>query len=290
MARRRFLIIHNPDAGIAKQRLLARVIAQLDAEGASITTQIAEDVETDKRLAREAAETDSWDAVVAAGGDSTIRGVAAGLLGTPMPLGLLPVGTGNVMAEEIGLKRRADHVVRTLLTGTPTTVLGARANGEPFFLMAGAGFDGAVVQRLNQRLKRLCGKLAYAGPMLSTLAEPLPRLRVEVDDAAHEAAWVVVTNAGRYGGPFRLSSRASIHEAGLITVLFHPRSRTRLLAQLLAIARGTLEQAPDVTFLTSARTVVAADRPVPVQIDGESWGTTPLTVTPGNESVRVLMP
>jgi len=241
-------------------------------------------------VSREAATSGEFDAVVAAGGDSTIRGAAAGLVGTDLPLGIVPVGTGNVMAAELGLGRNADRIADILINGNTIPVHGGMLNGEPFFLMAGAGFDADVVSRLSQSLKKQIGKAAYTGPVLRTLAGPLPKLRVEVDGAGFDAAWVIVTNARRYGGEFVLSPATALDRPGLRTVMLQPRTRLGLLKLMIKLAAGRLEDDPCVTSIESRRTVIDSDMPVPVQIDGETHGSTPVTIEPCDEPFRLIVP
>ncbi len=255
-----------------------------------ITAQIVDSLEADKRLAREAAASGEFDAIVAAGGDSTVRGAAAGLIGTELPLGIIPVGTGNVMATELKLGRNAERIADILIDGSAIPVHGGTLDGEPFFLMAGAGFDAEVVGRLSQSLKKRIGKLAYTGPVLSTLAGPLPELRVEVDGAHFDAAWAIVTNAGHYGGEFVLSPSTALDRPGLRTVLLQPRTRLDLLKLLLKLAMGRLEDDPLVTSIAGQTTIIDADTPVPVQIDGEYHGSTPVTIQPSDEPFQLIVP
>ncbi|MGI9382713.1 MAG: diacylglycerol/lipid kinase family protein [Methyloligellaceae bacterium] len=288
--RKRFLIIHNANAGPARRHLFSAVLDSLQQRGAAIVLQAADSVEADTQLARDAVASGTYDAVVAAGGDSTIRGVGSGLLGTDLPLGLIPVGTGNVMAAEIGLRRQAGDIAEHLMIGPTRPLYGARANGEPFFLMAGAGFDGTVIAALNTDLKRRIGKSAYAAPILSTMIEPLPHLQVHVDGQEHEARWAIVTNARSYAGSFVLSPGSSVHSPELTIVLFQPRSRTELLAQLVRIASGTLGLSPRVTAVQGRSFVIHSDAPVPVQIDGEQLATTPLIVERDSRQIHLLTP
>lgn len=290
MSRRRFLIIHNVHAGTARRSLFFSVLKALEKRGCTLVTQIADDAESDRHLAAEAAASGGYDAVVAAGGDSTVRGVALGLFGTGVPLGVIPVGTGNVMAAEIGLNRNVADIVDTLMHGAVREVHGATANGEPFLLMAGAGYDGAVVEGLNHPLKRIIGRAAYGPPIICALRKKPPRLRVKVDGKVHDAGWAIVTNAGRYAGSFSLCNGSSIFNEGLTTVLFRPRSRIELAAQLVRLATGRLSGAPGVEFLPSKRTRIEADERVPVQVEGESFGATPLTVSADGRTVSLLAP
>lgn len=288
--RKRYLIIRNVAAGPGRQRLLGRVINRLNARGALITTQVVDGIEANKQVARDAAASGDFDCLIAAGGDSTIRGAATGLLGTDLPLGIVPVGTGNVMATELGLGRRARAIADTLIDGPTRTIHGGLANGEPFFLMAGVGFDAEVVSRLSYRWKKLLGKAAYGGPVLRTLAHPLPRLDVSVDEARHEARWVIVTNASRYGGHFMLSPDTVLDKPGLKAVLFQTESRAGLMRSLLRLASGRLEADHHVLSLDCEEVAISSNATVPLQIDGEVCGSTPVTITKAEDAFNLIVP
>ena len=151
--RRRFFLIDNPGAGISGSPLVEDVVRPLAKGGASVTRAGAADMAAARLAVRMAAESGSYDAIVAAGGDGTIRNAAAALIATDMPLGIIPVGTGNVLAHEIGLAAHPDGDRAHAARGARRQVACAQANGEPFLLMVGAGFDARVVAALDQRLK-----------------------------------------------------------------------------------------------------------------------------------------
>ena len=288
--RERPLIIHNAAAGTSRRRLLTAVVGQLHRRGATITVKTAHSVGENARLAREAVVSGGHDVVVAAGGDSTIRGTAMGLLDSPLPLGVIPVGTGNVLAAEIGLKQHADIIADYLMTGPAKSISGGLANGEPFFLMAGAGFDGGVIANLNDAVKRRVGKFAYTIPVMKALGRKLPDLSVEVDGVSHHARWVIVAKAKHYGGAFVLSPSSSLSDQGFTTILFRPATRLGLARQLLRLSAGRLEGASDVTFLRGNRIGIASHDDVPVQIDGEPFGSTPLVISTDERRLFVVTP
>ena len=292
--RRRFLVIANPGAGIAGAPLVADVVGALERRGASVTRIVAADPAGARRAAREAADAGSHDAVVAAGGDGTIRQVAAALIGTSTPLGIVPMGTGNVLAHEIGLAPTTAAVTGMLLDGPVATVACAKANEEPFLLMVGAGFDARVLGALDQRLKSRVGKAAYAGPLLGALVRPVDALNVTVDGQRHTASWAVIANARHYGGRFVLAPRTGILERGLEAILFKARNRAVLVAQLMSLAAGRLEpralQGGDVAMLRCSRVSITAHEPVPTQIDGDVLATTPLEVDAGTAEVHLIVP
>jgi diacylglycerol kinase family enzyme len=292
--RKRFFLIANPVAGIAGSPLVEDVVRELARRGASVTHFRGVDTAAARGAARKAAESGEYDAVVAAGGDGTIRHIAAAMLGTEADLGIIPVGTGNVLAHEIGLSPTPGAIARMLCEGPAVKVACALANGEPFLLMVGIGFDARVVAALDQRLKSRVGKAAYAGPLLGAIIRPIDTLAVTVDGHRHGATWAVIANARHYGGRFVLAPRTGIQERGLQAILFKTRSRAALLGQLMSLAAGRLEpraaRGNGVEMLPCARVTVVAHHPVPIQIDGDVFGTTPVEVDAGSSEVRLIVP
>lgn len=294
--RRRFFLIANPGAGprTAGAPLLEEVVRALERNGATITRAWPKAFAAVRGTAQEAACSGLYDAVIAAGGDGTIRHAAAGLLGTSVPLGIVPVGTANVLACEIGLSTKPAAVARMLSEGPVASVACARANNEPFLLMVGAGFDARVVAALDHRLKSRVGKAAYAGPMLGALVRPMDALMVLVDNRQHEASWVVVAKARHYGGRFVLAPRAGIRQRALEAILFKGTSRSVLLGQLMSLAVGSLdaraEKQGDVEMLPCSHVTITSHHPVPTQIDGDAFGSTPVEIEAGSEELGLIVP
>jgi len=292
--RRRFFVLENPGAGVARSPLIDDVVRLLGKAGAALVRSRNTDIPTARIAVRQAAESGNFDAIVAAGGDGTIRHAAASLIGWDVCLGIVPVGTGNVLAHEIGLGRTPAAIAGALLEGPVATVACAEANGEPFLLMVGAGFDARVVGALDQRLKSRLGKAAYAGPLLGAIIRPVDTLSVTVDGRRHLATWAVIANARHYGGRFVLAPRTGILERGLEAILFKTRNRAVLFTQLMSLAAGRLKpgtaQGDNIAMLPCARASIRARRPVPVQIDGDTFGTTPIEVNAGTREIRLILP
>ncbi len=292
--RQRFLLLTNPNAGISGSTLVGATMAKLREAGAQVELCQPASADALRQTAQEAATQGKVDAVIAAGGDGTIRQVAGGLLGTEMPLALIPVGTANVLAHEIDLVSKPAAVADMLLNGRVISINASRANGEPFLLMASAGLDARIVAKLDQRLKSSVGKAAYTAPILGALAKPLDTLRVEVDGARHVANWAIIANAAHYAGPFVLTRRTDIAGKGLEAVLFKARTRTALVSQIFSLARGRLSERctrdGDVEMIPCARVTITAEKPVPTQLDGDLFGETPLVVEAATDPLQLLVP
>lgn len=285
--RHRFLLVHNAIAGVKGRTLVDEVVARLESVGASITKCASGEAAMREAVDHAAGK---YDAIIAAGGDGTVRALAAALNGAAVPIALIPMGTGNVLASEVGLPKRAGHLADVILQGRVQSISGARANGEPFYLMAGAGFDGAAVSGLDTPWKRRVGKLAYAGPGLRALTRKPPLLNVTVDGQAYTANWVVFTNGQRYGGPFTITKRADLRSAGLHAVLITAASRLALMAKLARLGVASLDRAKGVQVIPCERATVRSLQPVAVQVDGDPFGQTPLEIVAGGSGFYFIVP
>ncbi len=311
--RKKFLIIHNKLAGRLKAPMVASVSKQLERQGAQIVLQAASSVQEDIDLARAAVASNEVDGVIAAGGDSTIRGVAMGLMGSDMPLGIIPAGTGNVLAQEIALGHKPKKIAQTLINGPTKTITPGLANGEPFLLMAGAGFDAQIVKRLDHDLKQRIRKAAYVGPTLKALTAKPRRLKIEFPDdhehvaKSYEAGFVVVTKARLYGGSFVLAPEADLTNNNLHVVMFSTVTRFGLVKALIGLAMGRnahiraplMEGDEPVGHMMKNRGImirpcqkvrITSSEPVPTQIDGEWLATTPLDISASDAPIQLIIP
>ncbi|HVZ04124.1 diacylglycerol/lipid kinase family protein [Hyphomicrobium sp.] len=292
--RRRFALVFNSTAGVAIPRLLDGVLATLRARGADVFQLAARNAAEAAERVADAARAGRCEAVIAAGGDGTFRAAATGAAEVGLPVGLVPLGTGNVLAHEIGLPRRAHAVAEILLSGSEIEVTGGVINGAPFFLMVGAGFDARVVSRLNYRTKRALGRTAYTYPVLKTLAEGPRFFDVDLDGRAFEASWLILTFASRYGGSFVLTRETSIGGDRLIAVVIEARSRFALAAHALALGRGTLGDPsacpPGVHVVPIKAARIGRQVSVPLEVDGDDAAMSPAEVSADGPRVRLIVP
>ncbi len=287
--RRRFLIAHNPTSGPKRRHgLVDLVAAELRAAGAEVEIRPTRGGVVDTDLARTVAASRRFDALVAAGGDGTLRALAAGLAGSGVALGLIPLGTGNVMATELGLSRDARRLAATLRTGPVRDVRPGLANGAPFLLMASAGVDARILARLDLGLKRHTGQLAYLPPTLAELGRRLLPFPVTIDGAETQCTWAIVTRVRHYGGRFVVAPGQDMTGDGFHAVLVRTRSRLELARVLASAAAGRLASCPLVEIRPCRTARIGGD--VPVQIDGEEAGRSPLDITLGPAPVRLIAP
>jgi len=243
----------------------------------------------DAELLAQEAEPD-FDVVVAAGGDGTVNAVLNGLAENPRPLGVLPLGTANVLASEIELPRDIEALATLIANGSPQPVWPGRVGNRLFLTMAGIGFDAEVVAAVDPSLKRRIGRLAFVWAILLRLIRRPCELRVTVDGVEHRAAAVIAANARHYAGPFVLAPAASLAEPKLDLILFRDCGRLAALRYLGALLLGRIPHAKDITMLRVQTTEVSSSEPVAIQVDGEIVGTVPGIIAVAAQPIMLIRP
>jgi YegS/Rv2252/BmrU family lipid kinase len=242
-----------------------------------------------ERLAREA-EAD-FDAIVAGGGDGTIHAVVNGLMGRPIPFGVLPFGTANVLAREIGLPHSPERLAVLIAAAPVRPIWPGHVDGRAFVMMASAGFDSEIVASINEALKRRAGRLAFAWAALVQLCRYRPcELTVRADGIEHRAAAMIAAKGRHYAGRFVVAPDANLGEPALDLVLFRQAGRLAILRYALGLFLGVLPRLHDVTILRAREVIVTGDRMLPVQGDGEIVGHLPVTIRIGHDPVLLISP
>jgi diacylglycerol kinase (ATP) len=298
--RKRIRIISNPVSGVGGSARRAReVMLQLVERGCAV-----EVVETCRAgdARRIALEARSVDALVAVGGDGTINEVANGFCApSPPPLGIIPSGTANVLAKEIGLPRKPADLADVIASGREIAWDAGRVRpgDRRFLLFVSAGFDAQVVHEFHKRRNGRIRMSDYVAWGVRTyLRCEIPKIQVVLDGVrvADEAAWVVVSNVRSYGGPIVLTPGAKFDD-GQFEVMIQRRRHKADTAHLfgtslLAWAFGIAARPADVTYhqARKVRLDSADGRPVPLQVDGDPGGYLPvdLDIEPGG--IRILGP
>lgn len=213
--------------------------------------------------------------VIAAGGDGTLNAVVQGLAGSGTALGVLPAGTMNVFARELGIPfdnlPRAFEVIEA---GRIQEIDLFEANGVPFVQMAGVGFDAMVIEETTWESKKVLGPLAYLLAAVKVLGESPPRMQVVCDDGrTEEGVAVLAGNGSLYGGQFKLFHKADNRDSMLDVLVFKEAGYKLVMDSLRGLALGDIEHAGStVSYLQAHALRVTADREVPVQVDGELMG------------------
>lgn len=295
-----FTIIHNPTAGRRRWQRLARILAALEREGGSIEVLTTNAPGHASDLA--AHSIGKADVIVAAGGDGTLAEVVAGVVGSEQKLGLIPLGTANVVALDMGLAGlmgpKWGKVTRTLLHGRPRPLCVGRVTGplssRIFIMMVGVGFDGRAVEGIDADFKKRWGKLAYVLSGLDVWRDFKPsHLRLESGSGERlEGSWAILTNGRHYAGPYVLSHDADLFTPELHALMVNGGGRLALARDLLALGVGRLSSSGGVKTLIGQRFAIVSitGAEVAVQVDGDAFGTTPVEVEMLEDTVSFLAP
>jgi YegS/Rv2252/BmrU family lipid kinase len=282
------LVILNPAANsqrAKRQRKRVEAIAHGSTICATSRSGEAED------LARKAAE-EGFEKVVAAGGDGTIHEIVNGLAGTSAALGLLPMGTMNVFATELGLPiHNLERCWNIIEVGKTRLVDLPSANGKYFAQLAGVGLDAQVVKETSLALKRSFGPLSYLIQAAQIAARVPPRLFIESENASiDEGSFVLVGNGRLYGGPFPFFKNARLDDGLLDVVAFKRLGYLEIIKYLQDVIFSSEIRTPEVEYFQTRQLRVSSEQDVPVELDGELVGTCPVEFSVQKQSLRVLAP
>lgn len=290
MASRRILIIFNPAAGSARRPRFEDIVATLKAASCHVDVVETMGPGHAETLAR-AITPGSYDVVAACGGDGTVNEVINGLEGKDIALGIIPLGTANVLAEEIGLVRTTEKIAAALAEGPIRTVHVGRANGRRFTMMAGIGFDAVVVSRVSLKLKKWLGPLAYVWESIKQAAQyGFQRHEVTIDGVSYHPVSMVACKGRRYGGPFIAAPDASLGEDKFHVVLMNGRGWLSVVRYGLALALGRLAAWKDVQLVAGREVIVRGGAGQPVQADGDIVATLPLRIALDPDPIRLVYP
>ena len=289
------LVILNPAAHSEKAGRLADRIREVAGDAEIRLSSMPGDAE---RIALEAAA-EGYGSIVAAGGDGTVNEVVNGIVASgrgDVTLGILPVGTMNVFAVELGLPlnslRKAWDVVlagHARQIDLPQCVTGD--SRRCFVQLAGVGLDAEVVRRTSRESKNALGPLSYLLSLAQVVGEKPPLVTLlDGEGRERSGSFVLLGNGRYYGGPFRVFRRG-VPDDGLLDVLvFRNQSPWDLLRYLHAIAMGQHADLPDVEYFQTLSLEARSEGQVPFELDGEMAGFLPVSFSLLREGLRVFTP
>ena len=290
-------IFANPVAGRWQGKAIAhRLESRLRADGYAVTTSFdrPDDISAN-------AIGDSTRAIIVIGGDGTLRAVAGRIMslrGDIPPLLPVPLGTANLMFRHLGFKwdddGLEDGVSDAIRQLRIRTVDAATGNGALFLLMAGIGFDAQVVHDLDRIRTGPIHKLSYLMPAVMALRDyTFPALRVTVDGTVvwrSNPAVAFIGNVKEYGVGFAMLPFARPDDALLDICIMPVQSRMELVQWFLQAAAGQHVWSDKIKYLNGKNILIESKNPVPVQLDGDSAGFTPLNISLLPQRVPFIVP
>jgi len=210
--------------------------------------------------------------VVICGGDGTIMACLCALAGTDMPVALLPLGTGNLLARNLGVPIELADALAVAVTGVDRRIDLGRVGDQPFSVMAGIGFDAAMMADASARMKNFAGWPAYVVSGLRHLRDPVMRVQLRIDDnppLRRPARTVLVGNVGRLQGGLELLPDAIVDDGLLDVVVVAPRTLRDWIRLAWRVFRRNRTQHRHLERFRGRSIMIEADRIVPRQMDGE---------------------
>jgi diacylglycerol kinase (ATP) len=245
-------------------------------------------------IARNAIENGA-DLILVAGGDGTINEVANGMVRSEVPLGVLPAGTANVLANELKLGKTMERAAESLAHSTKERVaLGLLTNGgsRHFLLMTGVGLDAEIVYSLHLPMKEALGKVAYWIGGFSKLGRRFPEFSVLANGREFRASFALASRVRNYGGDLEIAPSISLLDDEFELVLFEGESSFRYLKYMLGVMAHRLRDLPGVTILRARQVTFSAnpEARIHLQVDGEYTGVAPAGVEIVPNALTLLVP
>jgi diacylglycerol kinase (ATP) len=295
-------LIMNPTSGPWDvRREIPAVLKHLEKHDWNTTLHQTEGSGEATKLALQARE-EGLDAVFVVGGDGTINEVINGLAEGSVALGVLPAGTGNVWAKELGLPTRSPlHLlplldsVRAVVPGTTRRIDLGKANGRFFLQWTGLGLDAEVTYAMEPRTRRQrrLGALAYVVAGLvaaASLVGTRARIWVDGERIYRRAILIVISNSQLYGGKVRIATDARLDDGLLDLNVFAGTGFGSAIRTTLGVVTGLHVYDPRHSFHRGASIRIEADKPMAIHVDGEPLSTTPLECVAVPRALSVMIP
>jgi diacylglycerol kinase (ATP) len=298
----RTMIIFNPAAGQMRlRRQIDEVVQYLTDQGWDIDLRVTEKRGDATRFAREAVA-QCYNMVVAAGGDGTNNEVINGdLVGSDVIFGLLPVGTTNVFALELGIPvtnplyvRPVLDAARVLIEGRIRHIDAGKAGGRYFLLMGGVGWDAEIGAHVQPEYKRWFGPLAYIPAGFATAKSFVGRrvtVKLDGETIRDRAVMITVSNTRLYAGVVQMAPKACLDDGLLDVCIFRGKNVT---AAFFSYVWGVLIRRhiydPRVQFHQARHIAIQAARGLAVHVDDEPLGHTPVEFSVARRALRIMLP
>ena len=289
----RAVLIFNPESGRSRRQRSQQIFAaqrEIERQGIAVRAQGTTRAGEATELARNAIQAGA-ELIIVCGGDGTINEVVCGMARSQVPLAVLPAGTANVLAREIGLPLSIPAAARALVDCHPRRLALGCASSRYFLLMAGVGFDAGVVRRVDARHKRRLGMATYIFQALrQALFEAPASFVISGKDWQCRATFACISKTQHYG-PIKMVREADLFSDSLHIYCFQSQNRFRYFRYALALLSGNLRELPDISYFAASEVCCKADTGrVFLQVDGEFAGQLPCCIEVVPDALTLLVP
>ncbi len=267
--KKKLLIIYNPTAGQRNKRFYNKVLFHFNKNNLKYDIERTK-FKGDAYKYAQNYNSKKYKHLIVAGGDGTINEVINGLKAENVIIGIIPLGTANVFAAEIGLKNTSFEIAQNIINGYNKKVFIGRINEKRFVQMVGIGFDAHIVNKVNLKLKKTLGKFAYVYQTLVHLIKfKNNSYTIIIRDKSYKASSIVISNGHFYGGRYFCSPAASPFNKKLYVCLFLGNGRSSYIKYSLALILGIIPKLKDIKIIEANDVYITQNKKEPVQGDGE---------------------
>jgi diacylglycerol kinase (ATP) len=313
-----YLIVNTEaNSGKAKGKILM-VKKALYQQGHDVDVKEISNLEKDVEKAVADYMDSGSDVLLIGGGDGTVRYILNELVGKDIKVGIIPLGTSNVFAKEMGIPLSYRSAVALLKNGVPVkldvgkvSLISEKSDaekaiesikkdrGENFLLMAGMGFDSAVLDAVSPSLREKHPELAYAlATLQAAITYKYPMFALEIETPEGEVVketsfFTVIANNSFYGGPYKLIPNSSMVDKLLDVVVFKEKGFMKIVKLLWALKKNKITEDPSLVFYKAKRvkaTPVDAAKEIKIQLDGDAWNSLPAEFWVAPEGVEIYLP
>jgi len=298
----RALLVYNPAAGQRDATTdLEKAASILTSHGWQVEVRHTHGHDDATRIAKQAAEA-GYEMVVAAGGDGTVGQVASGLAESDTLLGVLPVGTGNVWARNLGIPFWTPTSRSALLDAAAILVDGAihevdlgKVGDRYFILHSGIGLDAQITQGVEPRREAL-RNLRNVGYVVTTISTALglrgTRMTITIDGRTirERVIMILACNAQYYAGSFCVAPMARLDDGMLDVYVFKGGNTFDTFSHIVKLLLGRHARDPKVQVYRAREIEIRSDKPLPVQTDGDPVGMTPVSISVAPKAIKVIVP
>jgi len=286
--------IVNPKSGATCSRLMGRQFEQyLVNKGYKVRVSLTTSLDDACESATDAAVDYHCAMVVAVGGDGTIREVAHGLEGSDKPLLIVPCGTENLLANELGFDEKLETLIKTFEVGFIRPLDLGNVNGKCFTSIAGFGFDGQVVRRVSEQRQGHIDYFDYFWPLWRTFWEyKFEPMKVEVDgeEIFNGRGLVFVGNISRYAVGLQILHYADYSDGLLDVCVYKCASRTRLVKHSIMTILKKQTGRSDVIYRQGKKISVSSSSTIDTEIDGDPGPALPVKIKVIPQAVNCIVP
>jgi len=288
-------VVFNPVSGRSDPDERKKAISDALARHGYTCQFIVTSEERGAKALTEEAIQDGVDLVAVSGGDGTVMEVLHALVGTDIPVAILPAGTGNLLSTNLGIPGAVPDAVEVALSGLPYSLDLARSSeGRYFAIMGGMGLDGKVIEEADREAKNRLGVLAYFWAAAKNLSRRREAVVIRLDDRPplrRRAKSVLIANMGKITGGLEALPTAAPDDGLLDVAIVKARTFWQWLRLFGYAVLGRTQEAPEIEVYQARRIRLTSRRPEPVEFDGEEAGRmSSLTVEVVPSAVRVLLP